>query len=332
MAVHTPLQATEIAAFLEAAGLEGAHLEASEGVAEGSIHTTYRLRHAGRTRYLRRYEGTPIGEVEYELALLRHLAPRLAAGVAEPLHLPEVVVHRDGRLFRELAGAPAALFEAVPGGPRQPATLGPPELRSLGALLARLHLASAGFAGRRSNPYGGATVEGWLRALEAEAPGGEVGEALPRIRRALERGREAVTLPAGEAPLVGHGDLFPDNLHWEGGRITGVLDFEMACDLPREWDLAVGLLIFCWTDAGPDAAGARALLEGYGRAPGADPDRLRGALHFVAARYALSRIRDFARSPLAGDRLVQKDWRELDRCLRHLEAIGAEFWDALHPR
>ncbi len=338
MAVHTPLELPEIAAFLDEAGLQPDRLDLATGVAEGSIHTTYRLQHAGQTRYLRRYEGSAVEDIEHELALIGHLQPRLG----DRLRLPGVIAHADGRVWRPLKGAPAVLFEAVPGAPLDPSGLDLAALREVGQVASALHRASEGFEIRRENAYGPATVRAWYEALRDTSmkPGGdpEVRAALPRLGRALALGRGAVTLDSEESGadrVVCHADLFPDNLHWSEARIVGVLDLEMACDLPREWDLAVGLLVFCWAPEGPVAERAGAFLDGYREAwPDLvlNSDRLGGALHFVAARYALSRIRDFAGSGLTADRLVRKDWRDFDRRLEDLERVGPEFWRAVVAR
>jgi homoserine kinase type II len=61
-----------------------------------------------------------------------------------------------------------------------------------------------------------------------------------------------------------HGDLFRDNVLFEGTHLTGVIDFYNACSGPMLYDLAITLNDWCSDASGQiDAPRARAMLGAY---------------------------------------------------------------------
>lgn len=317
--MHTELDAASVGAFLEILDLDP--LEALEGVPQGSIHTTYRVRARGRTYYLRLTEGLGEDEVAFELALLRHLAAR---GFPAPHPVERPGVPLPGRL----AGRPAVLFEEIPGAPVAGRDPTPEEVAEVGAILARLHEDATGLVPTRANPYGPEVVAGWLRSLVEAPPAGldaEVSAALPGLVRTLEACRGFGEGLGAEAVGPIHADLFTDNVHFEDGRLAGVLDLEMACTAPRILDLAIALHVWAWTGEAFDPERARALMAAYTRRRELSPAEagaLFDAARFAAVRYTVSRIRDFHLSSLPADRLVHKDWRAFARRLAALERLG----------
>ena len=101
------------------------------------------------------------------------------------------------------------------------------------------------------------------RRLEAEiAPleRPELREAVTLLRATLDEVDAAWDpgLPGG----VIHGDLFRDNLRWEGDAVVGVLDWESASDGLWVYDLAVTQLAWCYGDALSEPL-LRAMERGY---------------------------------------------------------------------
>jgi homoserine kinase type II len=186
---------------------------------------------------------------------------------------------------------------------------------AFGAALARLHLAGLALADswRRRSRYD----HDHLIARHA----GFAGSADPVLTRAIAVLAEELAVASAAAALrarathgIIHGDLFRDNVLWEGGRLEAILDFEQASGGSLVYDLAVCLNDWCWTD-GPRLDLAGALLAGYQRVrvltPG-DRDALPIEVRAAAARFTITRITDVY---LARVDNPEKDFRAfLARC------------------
>ena len=136
----------------------------------------------------------------------------------------------------------------------------------------------------------------WLRNRESEVWGHMadadarlVAHAVKRVGDLLDR-EDVARLPPG---LV-HGDLFRDNVLFEGPMLTGVVDFHHAAWGYLVYDLAVAANDWCSSPDGVlDPGRAAALVEAYHRVrPLTRPeiDRLPGFLLYAGLAFWLSRL------------------------------------------
>ena len=98
------------------------------------------------------------------------------------------------------------------------------------------------------------------------------------------------------ATLIGHNDIAPYNVCFDGDRLTGVFDWDLAAPSTPLLELAFMAwnCVPLWRDTGPAAAAARlsALAEGYGGSVPAGqilaavPGRMRLLLDFIPAAAA----------------------------------------------
>ena len=98
-----------------------------------------------------------------------------------------------------------------------------------------------------------------------------------------------------ETGLV-HADLFPDNVFFEGGHISGVIDFYFACTDAYAYDLAITLNAWAHSRAGWSEENVRALIGGYQnvrRITEAEKSALPVFLRAAALRILLTRLYDF---------------------------------------
>ncbi len=226
MAVYTEVPAEELVAFLARYGL-GAPLMA-KGIAEGVSNSNYLVEtREGRfilTLYERRID---LEELPWFLGLMTHLAAR-------GLPVPRPVADFKGAVVQELMGKKAALIEFLAG--VSITSPGAEHCRAVGAALARLHLAGAGYGPPRPNHLG---VDASARA--ARALGNRLDELQPGlapfVAAAVDRVRRGwpAELPQG----VIHADLFPDNVLFTGVRVSGLIDFYFAATDLLAYDLAV---------------------------------------------------------------------------------------------
>jgi homoserine kinase type II len=197
----------------------------------------------------------------------------------------------------------------------------PEHCAPLGEALARLHLAGEGYAATRANALGPA---GWgpllgrardsLAATGADAATAalcdELDAALGATLAAWPKG-----LPVGHI----HADLFPDNVFFLDGRLSGLIDFYFAATDLLAYDVAVCLNAWCFEpDYMFNVTKARALLGAYDAVRplsaaerAALPLLCRGA----AIRFSLTRLFDWINTP-PGALVTRKDPMEYIRRLR----------------
>ena len=251
MAVYTDVPDEELAAFVAEYDL-GA-VTAFKGIAEGVENSNFLLRTERGSFILTLYEKRVRAEdLPFFLGLMEHLAAR-------GFSCPTPVKGRDGAALRQLCGRPAAIVTFLDG--LWPRRIQPSHCAGVGDALARLHLAGEGFQLRRPNDL---SVAGWRRLLDAAAP--RAHEVRARLADELQaefahlESAWPTDLPQG----VIHADLFPDNVFFQGERLTGVIDFYFACDDALAYDVAICLNAWCFeADGSFNVTKARALLTRY---------------------------------------------------------------------
>lgn len=284
MAVYTEVTDDDLARFIDSYGL--GEVLSFKGIAEGVENTNY-LVHTSEGRFiLTLYEKRVRREdLPFFLGLMEHLAK---AGIT----CPTPVRDRKGAMLNELAGKPAALVTFLDGiWIRRPRT---EHCHAVGQALAKLHLAGRGFQLRRENALGPAGWEAVFARFEERAD--EVAPGLGHeIRRELAE--LLPNWPQGLPAGVIHADLFPDNVFFRGGELSGLIDFYFACNDYFAYDIAVCLNAWCFeADFAFNVTKSRALLKGYRSvrdlAP-AERDALPVLARGAALRFLLTRAHDW---------------------------------------
>lgn len=311
MAVYTEVTDEALAAFL--ADYDIGSMVAFRGIAEGVENSNFSLRTTAGDYILTLYEKrVDPAELPWFLGLMEHLATR---GLVCPLP-----VHgRDSVALRHLCGRYAAITTFLPG--VWPRRVRPEHCGPVGAALAGLHVAGADFAPTRRNALG---PHGWRPLLERsraradEVQAGladELDTALSAILRAWPNG-----LPVGHI----HADLFPDNVFFLDGKLSGLIDFYFAATDILAYDVAVCLNAWCFeADYSFNVTKARSLLRAYAEVrPLSEAERaaLPVLSQGAAIRFLLTRLYDWLNTP-SGAMVTPKDPLEYLRRLRfHLGA------------
>ncbi len=314
MAVYTEVGDEELDAFL--ADYELGALMSCKGIAEGVENTNFLLHCEAGFFILTLYEKrTSASDLPFFLGLMEHLAEH---GVTCPLP----VRNRRGDALGRLAGRPAAIVTFLEG-----RSIKRPDARHcamVGEALAKLHRAGEVFQLTRPNAL---SVNGWAQLFQdaqaradVVAPGLAVALAgeLALLQRDWPR-----DLPMG----IVHADLFPDNVFFLGGELSGLIDFYFACNDSFAYDLAICLNAWCFeADASFNITKGMALIAGYQRVRPLEPRELeslpllaRGA----ALRFLLTRLVDWLDTP-DGALVKKKDPLEYLKKLRfHQQASSA---------
>ncbi len=292
-------------------------------VLAGSVNPHVELALAGGGRaFLRVYEERSRAAAAGEARMLAHLAAR---GVATPCPYP--LAADPAAHVAEHAGKPASVFPWVEGEMLCQARVTPDAAAQVGEALARVHLAGASFDGAPPSRFDAAALDARLHAIRATALPAALVPVVDRLEGRLERYRGRAPGPDG-AGLV-HGDLFRDNVLWQGGRIAALIDFESASRGSYPFDLMVTILAWCFGDRmDPDLA--RALAQGYARVrpmPEAEAARLHDEGSYAALRFSVTRITDFELRPRGSG--VFKDYRRFLQRADALDALGPSGLRAL---
>ena len=321
MAVYTEVSDEDVATFV--AEYDIGRVLALKGIAEGVENSNYLLvTEAGQfilTLYEKRVREA---DLPFFLGLMEHLSRR---GLACPLP-----VHgRDGKALRRLRGRPAAVVSFLRGlSPRRPHVS---HCAGVGRVLAQLHRAGDGFTLSRANDL---SVAGWRHLLEKTAARADsvksgLAEALSTEVDHLER-----EWPDGLSSGVIHADLFPDNVLFEGDRVSGVIDFYFACTDAFAYDVAVCLNAWCFeADRQFNVTKARQFLRGYREVrplPAAEIAALPLLARGAALRFLMTRLYDWLNTP--ADAFVRrKDPLEYWDKLRFHQAVASSGEYGLDP-
>jgi homoserine kinase type II len=289
MAVYTDVPDDELAAFI--AGYDIGDIVSCKGIAEGVENSNYLL-HTDAGRFILTLYEKRVNEADlpFFLALMTHLA---GAGISTPLP----VKARDGRALSTLAGRPAVLVTFLDGMSAKKPNV--EQCGQLGEAMARLHGAGQSFRSHaRVNALG---PQGWRPLLERSGPAANSVQAglygFADEELIFLASRWPKNLPAG----IIHADLFPDNVFFLKGALSGIIDLYFACNDLLAYDLAICLNAWCFEiDYAFNQTKGRALIAGYERVRRLEdgeiealPVLCRGA----ALRFMLTRLYDWLNVP-----------------------------------
>lgn len=241
MAVYTHLSNEDIAALMtEAYGFRA--LKFAIGIAQGVSNSNYLVvveDVSGNEikTILTLFEArTDPKDVPFFLQLMQHLA-------THGIECPGPIARTDGALYGEVAGKTAALVSFLEGKSRT--RIEAVHAGEVGAALAKLHRAGENFAGQRTNAL---SLSGWQAIAEKVLPRlDEIQQGLQTlVRDALSdlaaQWQSVTALPRG----IIHADFFPDNVFFEGDRVSGMIDFYFACTDVYAYDLAIAVNAWCF--------------------------------------------------------------------------------------
>jgi len=317
MAVYTEVNDDDLARFLVHYDVGTAM--SCKGIAEGVENTNYLLHTQKGAFILTLYEKrVNRDDLPFFVELMEHLSSR---GVT----CPTPIRRRDGAVLGELAGRPAAMVSFLEGMWIRKPTV--EHCGAVGRALAAMHNAVADFPGRRPNAL---SVAGW-RKLYDQAQG-RADSVLAGLDSAITEELAFHEAHWPQALPVGtiHADLFPDNVFFLNGRLSGLIDFYFACTDIFAYDVAICLNAWCFEpDHAWNATKGRALVAGY-RAVRPLSEAEMTALPVLARgsalRFMLTRLVDWLNVP-PGAMVKPKDPLEYWKKLRfHQRVTGvAEY-------
>ncbi len=318
MAVYTDVSTEELERFL--ARYDLGKLISAKGIAEGIENSNYFVMTEAGSFILTLYEKrVQACDLPYFLSLMEFLAAR-------GIPCPTPIRDRSGQALRTLCDRPAALISFLTGVSASPVNT--QHCAAVGRALAALHAAGQDFPGSRRNAL---DLMGWCELAEVCSKDADrfrpgVGSEIVNEIELLDRCWPG-ELPDG----VIHGDLFNDNVFFDGTRLTGLIDFYFACNDLLTYDIAICLNAWCFDNNNhfvPERAAA--LVDAYRAVrplDRAEYDALPLLARGAALRFLLTRLHDWL-NPVDGSLVTTKDPAEyltklrFHRGISHTSAYG----------
>ena len=242
---------------------------------------------------------------------------------------PKPIASFKHNILGRLCGRPAIIVTFLEG--KAVTKIQPDHCGQLGAALSLLHKAGAKCNLTRDNNL---SLAGWVaiaQSIENELDNIKIGlrhELMTEIVYLREKWPN--NLPKG----IIHGDLFPDNVFFLRGQLSGLIDFYFACTDSFTYDISVCLNSWCFEENGEfNIEKAKCFFEKYQALRplsklevGALPILARGS----AMRFLLTRCYDWIHT-LDGTLVSRKDpleyWKKLcfHRTVMSPEEYGLKF-------
>lgn len=314
MAVYTAVSPEELSDFLALYG-RGTLAEYCE-IGEGIENSNYFVTLSDNSQWvLTLFENLAESELPFFLNVMCWLARK-------GIPAPAPCLQKGGGLYSKLQGKPAILVPRFQG--RSLVDPSVEQCSAVGVFLARMHLALKDCPLRREPPRDLA----WMSAIEARLAQVLPSTEMALVNRAIEVYRQNQTLLQACPSGLIHGDLFRDNLLFEGNNISGVIDFFHACNEALLFDLAVAAND--WTtlsDGRYNHSKLTALIAGYQSVRPWEQNETElwpHFLHLAALRFWLSRLESrylpgYQQLSTQGDKT--KDPDELKRIILSLGLI-----------
>jgi len=290
MAVYTEVSDEDLLEFVAGYGI--GEVLSCKGIAEGVENSNYLLSTESGSYILTLYEKrVNRDDLPFFLGLMGHLATK---GIPCPTPIEDA----KGQALGTLCGRPAAIISFLAG--MWPRRISPEHCAGLGEAIAGLHLAGTDFEIKRTNNL---SVTAWRPLLESsQSHADDVRSGLYRDL-SLELDFLEAHWPqlSDEARGVIHADLFPDNVFFRGGKLTGLIDFYFACNDYFAYDVAICLNAWCFeSDGSFNITKARRMLNAYRKVRDFSDEELQALPIFArgsAIRFLLTRLYDWIHTP-----------------------------------
>ncbi len=311
MAVYTEVSNEDLIKFIT--DYDIGELRSCKGIAEGIENTNYLMVTDRGSFILTLYEKrVDPDDLPFFLGFMDHLA-------SKGIQAPVPVKGRDGLALRSLCGRPAAIVTFLDGIWHR--RVKPDHCFQLGTALAKMHLVGQDFHLRRANSL---TLGNWRELFNDVLERAD--EAKQGLTKEIENELTFLEnawpdrLPSG----IIHADLFPDNVFFQGDKLSGMIDFYFACNDFLAYEIAICLDAWCFEpDGNFNITKARCFLTAYQDVRAFSPIELeylpvlaRGA----SMRFLLTRLYDWLNMP-TNALVTRKDPLEFLEKLRFHQGI-----------
>ena len=288
LAVYTSITDEDVAAHLLQYDL--GKLQSLKGIAEGVQNSNYLLATTKGNYILTLYEHmVEEADLPFYIGLMEHLSQN-------GINCPQPMKMKNGSALSTLCGRPAAIVSFLNG--VSPSNPTPDHCHQLGEMMARMHLAADGFSISLDNALAQSRWRAFYQRSHERA--GEISTGLPKaMLDELDYLDKA--WPQNLASGVVHADLFPDNVFFLDGKLSGFIDFYFAANDLLAYDVAIAINAWCFENDGAfNMKKSAALLAGYQSVRALDVAEIRALpvlCRGASIRFLVTRIYDWLNVP-----------------------------------
>ncbi|HWU66619.1 MAG TPA: homoserine kinase [Methylophilus sp.] len=307
MSVFTTLSLEEVRQWL--APFNVGELQTLRGIAAGITNTNYFVETSESRYVLTVFEKNDFDELPYFVHLMTHLS-------RHGIPCPKPVTDENHIALHRIHGKPALMVSCLKG-----SDVSQPNVKQIEAVawtLARMHVAGLDFHEQSHNQRG----QGWrvMTAQQVMPKLAPVQQHLLQEELEFQHGLDLSRLPHG----VIHGDLFRDNVLFDGDALGGFIDFYYACHDVLAYDVAIAANEWC-VDANGNFVDEKlaAFMNAYqSERPFTEAEKTHwpALLRRAALRFWLSRLYDFY-YPVAGELTHAKDPAHFERILLNRKVL-----------
>ena len=253
MAVFTKLSENDFESILKNYAI--GKFAGAEGIAEGVENTNYKLQTSSGNYIFTVYEKRVKAE---DLPFFMNLQKKLnEAGFPCPMPLK----NNSGEIISKFGDKNFTIVTFLKG--KWPKTIGNNEVEQAGRSLAEFHKTSLNFSRNELYRPNAMSKNFWVETYSKVKTQAE--EHFRDLKSAAEKGFKKVESWPDKIPSgVIHADYFPDNVLFDEGKVSGVIDFYMACNDLLAYDLAIALNSWCFEkDHAFNITKAKIMLKAY---------------------------------------------------------------------
>ncbi len=309
MSVYTPINQQQLEQFLTEYSL-GTLVDFS-GIKAGIQNTNYAVNTTQGKFILTVFESLTIQDLSGFFDFLAHLDKH-------KFPAPKPQVNKEGQFFISIKGKPAAFFNCLAG-----RSIDIPSIKQCGEIgeyLAKLHRCSEKYCLPVQNSKDLDVCQSTFDKIRSHLNNKDSNLLESELK--FQRTCFLPDLPRG----IIHADLFRDNVLFENGYVSGILDFYNACEDYYLFDIAVACNDWCAENGAINWQKYNALKAGYEKFRKLSADE---NIHFLvflrraALRFWLSRL-DHAINPNYGELILEKDPVVFQRLLENYQLVEDE--------
>ena len=208
---------------------------------------------------------------------------------------PEPIINKNGNYITEIINKKAAVVSFLSGAAKK--NLSPNDCHKVGVQTAKFHSITKNLSGKRENKL---SVNSWRKIYEKVK--NDCSKIHPNLTKTIEKNLDEIennwpqNIPSG----IIHADLFPDNIFFKSGEITGIIDFYFSCYDFYVFEIAICLNALCFEgqkeNLSFNVTKAKKFIDGYSsikKLSETEKKSLKILCQGAAMRFLLTRVFDY---------------------------------------